>query len=250
MNYGIKDSADLTIKEEKDSAIVLYTPYANVSTNEWTSDQVYANAKGTRAIRWDYNKQGTLQVEMEVFDLKWLSVLAGTDWETGTTDVFAREPLTASATNIISLSDTPKTGTLAIFKLNADNISHEDEQTEGDPVTNENEYSITGTDVTLNATTAPEGTKFVAYYMKDSASTTEQLKITANDYPESYEVFGETFIRPKDGGADKFVQMNWKNAKPMPNFTITLDASAATNLQITFDLFPDEDNNLATYTII
>lgn len=250
MNYGIKDAANLTIRKKSDKSVFLYTPYANVTTNEWTSDQVYANVKGSRAIRWDNNKQGKLTVALEVFDLKWLALLAGTDWNTGATDLFVRKELVVSATNQITLPSAPKSGTLSIFRLLDDRVTHGEEQLLGDPDQNENEYSISGAQVTLNEASAPQDSVFVAYYQTDSVATARTLEFKANQHPEAFEIVGDTFIRPKDGGADEFVQMRYPNARPISNFTVTMDAANVTNLEITFDLFPDADQNLAVYTIL
>lgn len=247
MLYGIKDVANLHVRKTTSNDVVAYQPHANVSTNTWTSDRVYANSKGTRAIPWDYNKQGTLKVEMEVFDLIWMSILAGRDWTKGAVDVWTREVLTTSASNTVTLSDTPVTGTLGVFLVDADGESNGVKQTVGTPASNPNEYSIATDTVTLNATTAPEGTKIIVYYSKASEATAEQLRITATDFPESYHITGDIMIRPKKG-VDQFFQMDWKNARPMPNFEITLDSSSPTNLSVEFDLFPDENGDLATYT--
>ncbi|REK76307.1 hypothetical protein [Paenibacillus paeoniae] len=250
MNYGIKDAANLTIRKKSDKGIFLYTPYANVTTNEWTSDQVYANVKGSRAIRWDNNKQGKLTVSLEVFDLKWLAMLAGADWSKGKTDMFVRKELTADAANSITLPSTPKAGSVSIFQLLDDKVTHAEEQLVGDPTQNENEYSLTGQKITLNAATAPENAVFVVYYQAETAVTAKTLEIKANKHPEAFEIIGDTFIRPKDGGEDEFVQMFYPNARPVSNFTITMDSGNVTNLEIVFDLFPDADQNLAVYTLL
>lgn len=65
-NYAISDSANFYLKEKKTGQIALYTKYANSTSTEFTSEQIYANAKGTRAVRFDYNKQGTMTVALEV----------------------------------------------------------------------------------------------------------------------------------------------------------------------------------------
>ena len=190
-NYAIADAANLRLKEKSTGNIVLSTPYANTTTAEFSSEQVYANAKGSRAVRFDYNKQGKLTCEFEVFDLKWISILLGGAWSTGVVDIAQKDVLSASATNTITLTGTPNASSLAIFKLQADNIGHDAEQTVGTPGTTPNTYSISGTTVTLNATTAPEGTKFVCYYLKDSAATAETLNIKTTEFPISYEIIGE-----------------------------------------------------------
>jgi len=247
-NYAIADAANLRLKEKSTGNIVLSTPYANTTTAEFSSEQVYANAKGSRAVRFDYNKQGKLTCEFEVFDLKWISILLGGAWSTGVVDIAQKDVLSASATNTITLTGTPNASSLAIFKLQADNIGHDAEQTVGTPGTTPNTYSISGTTVTLNATTAPEGTKFVCYYLKDSAATAETLNIKSTEFPVSYEVIGDTMMARKYDGVTEFVQFKCPNAKPLGNITITMQASGVTNISAVFDLFPNEDNDMMILT--
>ena len=250
MNYGIKDAANVVLQKISDGKPFIKSEYANVTTNEWSSAQTYAMAKGSRAIRWDHAKESTLVMDMEVFELKWLAVVAGKDWVTGATDIFKNEVLYASETNTITIAETPTTGSLSVFKLESDLVTHGEEQVAGAPVTETNEYSIDAKVITLNETTAPEGTAFVVYYAYESGAGAQQLTFTANDFPEAFEVIADTYIRPKGGGVDEFVQIHYLNARPMPNFTLTMDASNAANLSITFDLLPDAKGNIATYTVI
>jgi hypothetical protein len=250
MKYGIKDAANLTIKKKSDGSIFLYADYANVTTNDWTSDSVYAKSKGVDAIRWDGNKKSTLQVDMETYDLKWLSMLSGADWIVGATNILKRDVLTADATNKVNLSAVPTAGSLAIFLLESDNVTNGEEQTVGTPATTVNTYSITEKAVTLNATSCPTGTKVVAYYLSTSGATAKKIEFKYDKFPENFDIYGDTMIRAQETGVDSFVQIHYPNTKPQANFSITMDASNPTNLSIKFDLFPDSNGDMATYTII
>lgn len=248
--FGIKDSANLSIISKSTGKPVLYSDYATQSVNEWSSDRVYAMSKSTRAIAFDSNKQSTLVVSMEIFDLKWLSLLCGQDFVTGATTVFKREVLTASAGNTIALSSTPLGSSLTIFKLDTDNITHLVEQTVGTPGTTPNTYSIVGTTVTLNATTAPQGTKFVAYYSYTSGVTSQKLTFSSTKFPTNFQIVSDTMIRDLDG-QDKFVQFTYLNVKPQPNFTLTFSANDIATIEITFDVLKDSSSDdMATFTII
>ena len=94
--YGIKDSANFTLKYKSGAnkgKVFLYSDYATVATNEWTSEQVYAKSKSVNAIRWDFGRASTLKADMEIFDLKWIALLAGSDFVTGAKDILKREVL-------------------------------------------------------------------------------------------------------------------------------------------------------------
>jgi hypothetical protein len=249
--YGIKDSANIIMKTKADDKIFLRSPYATLSTSEWTADTVYAMDKTSRAIRWDSNRQAQVKFSFEIFELKWISVLAGSSFVTGATNILKAEYLTTSgATPTITLGATPVSGSLAVFTVNTDGVTHKAEMTEGTPTTTEEKYSLTGAVVQLNSTTCPSGTKMVAYYLETTTATAQTLTISADAFPANYEIYMDTYIRDRDTGVDSFVQWHYTNVKPMSNFTITNSAADKTTLEVNFDVFKDSNGNMATFTIV
>lgn len=241
--FGIKDSANFTVKYKSGAnkgKVFLYSDYATVATNEWTSEQVYAKSKNVNAIRWDYGRASTLKVDMEIFDLKWIAMLFGTEFVTGAKDILKREVLTLAEDKTASLAGTIKEGSLTVYKLEEDGI------TNGDELVLTTGYTIADKKITV--TSGNKGDKIVAYYLeaKENAQT---LTINADKYPENFEIIGDTMIR-NTGGEDKFVQINYLNVKPKSQFTLTLDASNITTLSAEFDILKDTgSSDMATYTI-
>lgn len=236
--YGIKDAANLFIKSKADGKMFLYTPYANVTTNDWSADQVEARAKGVKAIVWDTNKESTLTVESEVFDLKWLAMLAGNDWVEGSTDVLRREVVLLDELGSGELTGTPVEESVSAYEV-----------VDGEAVILGEEV----TDITVAGnqieSTGLSNKRIIVFYM-EKATNAKTLKFTFDKYPENFEIYGDVMITPKSGGAHEFVQMHWGNAKPQSNFSITMDATSSTNLSVTFDILPDENGDMATYTHI
>jgi hypothetical protein len=243
--YGIKDSANLTIKYKAGAnkgKIFAYADYATVTTNEWTSEQVYARSKSVNAIRWDYNRQSTLAVDMEIFDLRWIAMLAGTELTSSTEakPILRRKVLTLDASKKATLTETPKTGSLSVFKLEADGLTNAEE------LTTDKGYTITEKEITV--TSGTEGDKIAVYYMLD-VSNTKSFTIESDKFPSNFEVYADTMIRNTDG-EDEFVQIHYLNVKPQSNFTITMDANNITTLSVTFDVLKDSaSNDMAEYTI-
>ena len=241
--YGIKDSANLIIKYKsgaKKGDIFAYADYATVSTNEWTSEQVYARSKSVNAIRWDYNRKSTLKVDMEIFDLRWIAMLAGTDISAETKDILKREVLTLDSSKKATITGTPKEGSMSVFKLESDNI------TNGTELVVNTDYTISLNEITL--TNEEAGEKIVVYYMQSQASA-KSFTIESDKFPENFEVYADTMIR-NTAGDDEFVQIHYLNVKPQSNFTITMDANNITTLSITFDVLKDSNSNdMAEYTI-
>jgi hypothetical protein len=250
--YGIRDAANVEVIRKSDGKPYIYSDYATEVANDWKHDSVYAMSKSTKAIRWDYNKESTLKLTLEVFDLKWLTMLTGSEFVKGVTDIRIREVLTVgeTSTGVASLSKTPKTGTLVMYTLDSDNISHVTELTAGTPATTENTYNITSLAVTFNTASCPDGTKVVAYYLADSEATAQTMAIKSNTFSFPVEIYMDSMIRDTDG-LDKFVKMHYLNARGKGNFTLTFSANAITKLEIEFDLLKDSSSDdMATYTII
>lgn len=247
--YGIKDCANLTLFDKATGKVDLFSDYANVSTNEWTAERVYANAKGTRSIAWDYDRQGTLAVEMEVFDLKWLALVAGSDIVEGEASIAKREIVKVGAGKTATVKGSPIADSVQLVKVGADEVEHI-----GDPLEEVSatptgkQFTITGSSITF-ATDAVEGDTYAVYYLVlDSQAKT--IEISADKFPKSYEIVADALIREKESGADSFVQIHYPSARPQSNFTVTMSATEPTTLSVTFDLFPDKNKNLATYKII
>lgn len=258
--YGIKDSANFTIKHKAGTnkgKIFLYSDYATVATNEWTSEQVYAKSKNVNAIRWDYGRASTLKVDMEIFDLKWVAMLFGTDFVSGAKDILKREVLTVdSSTHIATMTGTPATGSMSVYVLDEDGITNGTELTvTTESSVGETNYKYTASNTSGETTTpatitvnAKVADKIVVYYL-ESQTSAKTMTINADKYPENFEIFADTMIRATDGN-DEFVQINYLNVKPKSNFTLTLDASNITTLSAEFDILKDTgSSDMATYTI-
>jgi hypothetical protein len=115
--YGMKDAANLVLRNKRTGKTEMYIDYANATTNEWKSDRVYATKKGVNAIAWDSARNGTLTLESELFDKKLFAMIAGADVEDGTADVFRRETFTVDATGKATLPSKPDLESLSVYTL-------------------------------------------------------------------------------------------------------------------------------------
>lgn len=252
--YGIKDCANLSLFDKGTGEPVLHTDYANVSTNEWTSERVYANSKGTRAIAWDYDRQGTLAVEMEVFDLKWLSILAGSEFTTGENNIAKREVVKVATSKKAQLAGSAVVGSIQVVPVGADELEHigsplvEVTLNETKTEVATGEFAVTGSEITF-ATDEVDGTAYAVYYLVLD-SKVKSMVISADKFPKAFKVVADALIREKESGRDEFIQIEYPNARPQSNFTITMSATEPTNLSVTFDLFPNKDKAIAEYKII
>lgn len=248
--YGIKDCANLNLVDLATGLPFLYSDYANVSTNEWSAERQYATEKGTNAISWDSQKKSTVQVETEVFDLKWLALANGTQFVNGGADIQRREVVTVTGGKV-TLANTPMDKSTQILPVGENGLELDGglplEEVETAP-TAATEYQVTGKDIEFEATVA-DGTQFAVHYV-EQVENARTMTIRSDVFPKAFKLFADVLIREKERGVDEFCQIEYFNVRPQPNFTITMSATEITKLSITFDVLPNAKKEMAEYKII
>ena len=250
MLYGLKDCANLTVKSKETNKIKMYVDYAKTSTIEFTSESVYAYNKNTKAVRWDKNREGTFKTTMEIFTMDIIAMLFGSELEEKQIPFMKREVCQVKGGKAtLTTQDTIKTGTLAVYKLDSSDMkTNLKEQIVGTPSSAENTYSIAEKVITLNTTTFPDDTGYVAcYYMVDTNAQT--FTVDNVSFPGGYEIYGDTALRNTDQ-VDEFVQFELMNVKPQSNVTLTMDVDNVCSLEITWDILSDKNGDMMRWSKI
>lgn len=250
MLYGLKDCANLTVKSKETNKIKLYADYAKTSTIEFTSESVYAYNKTTKAVRWDKNREGTFKTTMEIFNMDIIAMLFGSELEEKQIPFMKREVCQVKdGKATLTTQDTIKTGTLAVYKLDSSDMkTNLKEQVVGTPASAENTYSIADKVITLNTTTFPDDTGYVAcYYMVDTKAQT--FTVDNVSFPGGYEIYGDTALRNTDQ-VDEFVQFELMNVKPQSNVTLTMDVDNVCSLEVTWDILADKSGDMMRWSKI
>ena len=206
--YGIKEVADVTFYKittdaETGKAVagapVLYLDTLKVSTIEQTAEQ--AEARGGKGnpplIIWDYGKEINVTLEDALFSAKSMAIMFGED--------------------NVTLGDTTSIKRTVSAAM----------------VNDEGKFTLLGVDYTL------AGMPNVTYYDEngDAGSADEfafatfdqkvigsTIEISANSFPGTYYVTGDTFARSEITGEDEFFQFIIPKAKVQSENTITLEA--------------------------
>ncbi|MCD3194790.1 hypothetical protein G8S49_06150 [Clostridium botulinum C] len=247
--FAIKDACNVFLKQKtkKGAETVLYSEYANTSELGFSSDRVYAKAKGVNKIAFDHNKKGHFKLEMEVFSLDWLPILLGGAFVEGDKEVMKREVLTVKD-NSVTMTGTPAKGTLEVFLLNADGFTHK-KKIDATTLASQGKYSISDKTLKFSSEDVSDGDKIGVYYLENKSKNVKSFTINAKKYPVNYEIFADTMLRNTEG-LEEFIQLHIHNCKPKSNMTVNLDASNVAKINADFDLFADENDDMATYTII
>lgn len=242
--YGIREVADVTFYNIKDDGTrgdpVLYLDTLKVSTIEQTAET--ADARGGKGnpklITWDYGKDITVTLEDALFSAKSLSIMFGD----GTVTPNAADTITKTTMARIKgekieyfMADVLENGGAVRKKVyfgtaGADGVAF----VSANPtiaitkVVDENGKEITLTTTDGKVVAKDEGANvndknkvFITYSFKANSKT---ISVSADTFPGTYYVAGDTYARSDVTGEDQFFQFIIQKAKVTSENTITLEA--------------------------
>ena len=228
--YGIKEVADVTFydinADGSPKTPVLYLDTLKVTTIEQTAEETEARGgKGNAAlIAWDYGKEITVTIEDALFSAKSMAIMFGngsvteykTTTGTGATNAFIMktEQFTATGTTLPEAD-----GTSGAY---SDTSGWKAKYTapDGKLYTKYNPKFFSATGETPTALVSGQ-TYFCSYDLKINGAI---IDVSANSFPGTYYVTGDTFARAEATGDDEFFQFIIPKAKVQSENTITLEA--------------------------
>lgn len=217
--YGIKEVADVTFYElnanGQPTNPVLYLDTLKVSTIEQTAENASANGgKGNAPlIIWDYGKEITVTLEDALFSAKSMAIMFGNGKVKGYSGASAyimkTEEFIATDT-VIPTAGTDGSGWKAKYEGPDGKLYAK---------VNPKFYAADGSVVTTNLVV---NEKFFCTF--DILVNGSVIEISANSFPGTYYVTGDTFARSEASGKDEFFQFIIPKAKVTSENTITLEA--------------------------
>lgn len=208
--YGIKEVADVTFykitEDGKMGAPVLFLDTLKVSTIEQTAEQ--AEARGGKGnpplIIWDYGKEITITLEDALFSAKSMAIMFG-DGEVDTTG--------ATIVKTWSKKFEAKPTDNDIFEYGNKEFKYSE-------LTKPVLYDEKGEVVETPSADKP------AYFLTAEVPVANMgvIEISANTFPGTYYVTGDTYARSEITGEDEFFQFIVPKAKMNAENTITLEA--------------------------
>jgi hypothetical protein len=244
---AIKEVANLRVERFNATGhgdILFPIDYATETTISATGQRldIRAGQGFYKIVSMDYQKDCTFKCTLALVDIKVIAEKLGSAVTTAAATVPKKELLAASASNTITLTETPLAGTLKIYKK-SDERDLGTLQTTGTPATTVDTYSITDKVVTLNPTTAPEGAGFYVFYDYTSGTATDTIKITANNFPGFIRIIGDGFATDDQTGEYIPITFDIRKAKVKQDFEITMKSDAATEVIFECDCYTIMDSN-------
>lgn len=218
--YGIKEVADVTFYDldnaGKPKNPVLYLDTLKVSTIEQTAEEAEARGgKGNAAlIAWDYGKEITVTLEDALFSAKSMAIMFGN----GKVKSFDSSSATDENADYIM-----KTIQITVTTDGEDPNGGKWVGPDGKEYTmvNPKYYDAEGKNIAVGELKAATGKYFCTFDLKASGAV---IEVSANSFPGTYYVVGDTFARSEASGLDEMFQFIIPKAKVTSENTITLEA--------------------------
>ena len=222
--YGIKEVADVTFYELDKNGVpahpVLYLDTLKVSTIEQTAEEAEARGgKGNAAlIAWDYGKEITVTLEDALFSAKSMAIMFGNgsidEYNGAKAFIMKSEQFIATATTL----PTEAESAAAAKVVSGWNQAYAGPDGKVYKKINPKFYDANGKKVS----TLVENEKFFCSF--DLNVDGAVIEISANSFPGTYYVTGDTYARSETTGKDEFFQFIVPKAKVQSENTITLEA--------------------------
>lgn len=216
--YGIKEVADVTFYDLSDTGLpthpVLYLDTLKVSTIEQTAENSEARGgKGNTALlMWDFGKEINVTLEDALFSAKSMAIMFGN----GRVKTYTGEDAYIMKTEEFIATDV----TIPVEGTGGSGWNAKYEGPDGSTYTKLNPkfYDANG----KQATALVAGERFFCSY--DLKADGAVIEISANSFPGTYYVTGDTYARSSASGKDEFFQFIIPKAKVQSENTITLEA--------------------------
>ena len=222
--YGIKEVADVTFYELDENGApkhpVLYLDTLKVSTIEQTAEEAEARGgKGNAAlIAWDYGKEITVTLEDALFSAKSMAIMFGN----GSIDEYNGEKALIMKSEQFIATDTvlptEAESAAAAKVVSGWNQAYTGPDGKVYKKINPKFYDAKGKKV---STLVANEKFFCSFDLKVDSAV---IEISANSFPRTYYVTGDTYARSETTGKDEFFQFIVPKAKVQSENTITLEA--------------------------
>jgi len=191
--WAVRNVAKATFYDIATGKLLTYLENLKSSDIQVTSETVYARGGdgNPKLIGFSSNKEVKVNLSSAIFDNRAMALLTGNNIVTDTATVYRREIVIVND-GTAKLSKTPKGGLLALYVLGSDGVEST-ELTVGDPATKANEYSISTKTITVNSAIV-NGTQLVAYFMVDTANTSQTITVSSDKFPAAFKLVMEVLV--------------------------------------------------------
>lgn len=231
INMANRQCCDLDIRDYKTKAPWMYADFCNTTTMGFSSEATYATKKGQKCIKFDNPIDGTIAMTFQVHPFRIYAMLSNGELETSAV-IARRETVTASAEGTLTLTNTPKDGTVFVY-----------------PNGDFGQTVIEGTvaDKVFTAATAADIVSGKAYeigYLEEKASGVQKVSFNNKKLPKDFYIQMSTLDKNEEG---ELVPMRITAYKASPQRNLELSFSSSGDLAevtITCDALMDDNGDV------
>ena len=242
--YGIKEIMDFTIANYHPEPLkrepILTVDYAQVTDVEQAGERIFIEGgRGKkRLLSFDHTKTTAINVTLPLVDIRMLSLISGDDVEDKISEVFKREIVYVTEGKI-NLSKPAMANSLYLYKLEGNRDlgkrivcrGLEEVKTEIDLESD------------LDITQDLNGKEVVAYFHTKTSKPVQKLSIDPTKFPKAISVYGDTLFRNQFTELDEVYNMVGHKGRIQPNYTLSMNASDVTTLELVIDLYVYKDQS-------
>lgn len=229
LNMANRQCCDVHILDYATMKPWMLVDFCNTTTAGFSADAVYANKKGAKDIKFDNPLEGTMKLNFQVHPFQIYALYSDGEIETSAL-IARRENVTGGATGTLTLTNTPKAGTVYAVDPDTGKI-------------------IEGTvaEKVFTATTTSEikeGTTYEVSYLEEKTAGVKKISFNNKKTPKDFFIQMETVDKDEKGN---LVPVRITAYKASPNRTLDLSFSSdgdPAEIEIELSVLQNEDGDV------
>ena len=229
LNMANRQCCDVHILDYATMKPWMLVDFCNTTTAGFSADAVYANKKGAKDIKFDNPLEGTMKLNFQVHPFQIYALYSDGEIETSAL-IARRENVTGAAEGKLTLTNTPKAGTVYAVDPDTGKII------EG--TVSEKEFTATTT------SEIKEGTTYEVSYLEEKTAGVKKISFNNKKTPKDFFIQMETVDKDEKGN---LVPVRITAYKASPNRTLDLSLSSdgdPAEIEIELSVLQNEDGDV------
>ena len=229
LNMANRQCCDVHILDYATMKPWMLVDFCNTTTAGFSADAVYANKKGAKDIKFDNPLEGTMKLNFQVHPFQIYALYSDGEIETSAL-IARRENVTGAAEGKLTLTNTPKAGTVYAVDPDTGKII---------------EGTVTEKEFTATTTSEiKEGTTYEVSYLEEKTAGVKKISFNNKKTPKDFFSQMETVDKDEKGN---LVPVRITAYKASPNRTLDLSFSSdgdPAEIEIELSVLQNEDGDV------
>lgn len=229
LNMANRQCCDVHILDYATMKPWMLVDFCNTTTAGFSADAAYANKKGAKDIKFDNPLEGTMKLNFQVHPFQIYALYSDGEIETSAL-IARRENVTGAAEGKLTLTNTPKAGTVYAVDPDTGKII---------------EGTVTEKEFTATTTSEiKEGTTYEVSYLEEKTAGVKKISFNNKKTPKDFFIQMETVDKDEKGN---LVPVRITAYKASPNRTLDLSFSSdgdPAEIEIELSVLQNEDGDV------